>query len=93
MRFPKDFADAGLCFGFEQDWGDLLVGAYPDARCASRPGGSSLGGRVIFIGPADELDAGKPTPFVAVEWTSKKLRRPGARGPRRRKRRLLELTR
>ncbi|CAK0811747.1 unnamed protein product, partial [Prorocentrum cordatum] len=53
----------------------LQVGSYTDASWASRHGGSSQGGYAIFIGLAEELNAGTPTPFVALEWASKKIQR------------------
>ena len=75
LRFLKANADVGLYFGFDGRWSDLRVGGYSDASWASRVDGSSQGGYVVFVGPAGELDAGTPTPFVAMEWASKKLQR------------------
>ncbi|CAK0900583.1 unnamed protein product [Prorocentrum cordatum] len=75
IRLLKAHADVGLHFGFDRPWSELRVGGYSDAGRASRPDGSSQGGYQIFVGPADELNAGTPTPFVAMEWASKKLAR------------------
>ncbi|CAK0841512.1 unnamed protein product, partial [Prorocentrum cordatum] len=75
LRFLKAHADVGLHFEFDTAWSDLRVGSYTDANWTSRHDGSSQGGNAIFIGPADELNAGTPTPFVAMEWASKKLQR------------------
>ncbi|CAK0823245.1 unnamed protein product [Prorocentrum cordatum] len=72
-RLLKANADVGLYFGFDRPWSKLRVGGYSDASWASRPDGSSQGGYQIFVGPEDELNAGTPTPFVAMEWASKKL--------------------
>ncbi|CAK0791252.1 unnamed protein product [Prorocentrum cordatum] len=73
LRLLKANADVGLYFGFDRPWSELRVGGYSDASWASRPDGSSQGGYQIFVGPEDELNAGAPTPFVAMEWASKKL--------------------
>ncbi|CAK0898302.1 unnamed protein product, partial [Prorocentrum cordatum] len=73
LRYLKANADVGLCFGFDRPWSELRVGGYSDASWASRPDGSSQGGYQIFVGPEGELNAGTPTPFVAMEWASKKL--------------------
>ncbi|CAK0841735.1 unnamed protein product, partial [Prorocentrum cordatum] len=75
LRFLKANGDVGLYFGFDKAWSDLRVGSYTDASWASRHDGNSQGGYAIFIGPVDELNAGTPTPFVAMEWASKKLQR------------------
>ncbi|CAK0839499.1 unnamed protein product, partial [Prorocentrum cordatum] len=75
LRFLKANAEVGLYFGFEKAWSNLRVGSYTDACWASRLDGSSQGGYEIFIGPTDELNANTPTPFVAMEWVSKKLQR------------------
>ncbi|CAK0856800.1 unnamed protein product [Prorocentrum cordatum] len=75
LRLLKANADVGLYFGFDRPWSELRVGGYSDASWASRPDGSSQGGYQIFVGPEDELNAGTPTPFVAMEWASKKLAR------------------
>ncbi|CAK0890715.1 unnamed protein product, partial [Prorocentrum cordatum] len=75
LRFLKANADVGLYFGFDKPWSELRVGGCSDASWASRPDGSSQGGYQIFVGPEDELNAGTPTPFVAMEWAPKKLAR------------------
>ncbi|CAK0875283.1 unnamed protein product, partial [Prorocentrum cordatum] len=75
LRFLNANAGVGLCFSFDEPWNAMRIGAYSDAGWASRPDGSSKGGYQIFIGPADELETGTPTPIVAMEWASKKLQR------------------
>ncbi|CAK0802743.1 unnamed protein product [Prorocentrum cordatum] len=75
LRFLKANADVGLRFGFDKPWSAMRTGACSDASCASRPGGGSQGGCRIFIGPAEELEAGTLAPIVAREWDPKKLRR------------------
>ncbi|CAK0886983.1 unnamed protein product, partial [Prorocentrum cordatum] len=66
LRFLKANADVGLYFGFDKAWGELRVGVYSDAtrRVAIR---SSLDPTT------DDLRNGNPTPFVGMEWASKKL--------------------
>ncbi|CAK0872984.1 unnamed protein product, partial [Prorocentrum cordatum] len=66
LRFLKANADVGLYFGCDKAWSQVRVGNYTDASWASRRDGSSQGGYAIFIGPADELDASTPAPFVAM---------------------------
>ena len=73
LRFLKANADVGLYFGFDKAWSELRVGGFSDASWASRLDGSSQGGYAIFAGPADDLSNGTPTPFVCLEWDSKKL--------------------
>ncbi|CAK0816650.1 unnamed protein product [Prorocentrum cordatum] len=73
LRFLKANADVGLYFGFDKAWSELRVGGYSDASWASRLDGSSQGGYTIFVGPDDDLRNGNPTPFVGMEWASKKL--------------------
>ncbi|CAK0834201.1 unnamed protein product [Prorocentrum cordatum] len=68
LRFRKASADVGLYFGFDKAWSDQRVSSYTDASWASRHDGDSQGGHAIFVGPADKLNAGTPTHFVAVEW-------------------------
>ncbi|CAK0862702.1 unnamed protein product [Prorocentrum cordatum] len=46
-----------------------------DLLDANKKNTAPEGGYQIFVGPEDELNAGTPTPFVAMEWASKNLAR------------------
>ena len=48
---------------------------YCDASWATRPDGSSQGGRLIFVANSDELNSVKPFPLTVIDWASKRLTR------------------
>ncbi|CAK0828215.1 unnamed protein product [Prorocentrum cordatum] len=75
LRFLMANARVGLHFGLNEARSQLRRGSCTDANWASRHDGGSQGGHAIIFGPADELDAGTPAPFVAMEWASTKLQR------------------
>ena len=73
VKFARKNKDVGIIFRrMVKDLQDLVFGSYTDAALATRPDGSSQGGRMVFATNKDAL-AGHLAPFSSLLCRSKKL--------------------
>ena len=75
LRFVKNNADVGLTYQRLGELSAMRLGVYTDASWASRPGGESQGGYLLFAIGETKAGNGSPTPLIILDWCSRKLTR------------------
>ena len=75
LRFAKQNADVGLCYGPLGSLDDLVVVAYSDASFACRDDLSSQGGYLVTLCHKDAVEKGVVHTYHVLDWRSFKLQR------------------